>query len=199
VSNLSRLTAGIPEGPTTVPDPERFVFEYVPDLWDLLPATDRSAGAGWPGVKYAQVCVHNAKRARDHGLRAIHGTEMYTVRGPSGDAHMTLMGLGEVIPGASPEAGARELFFDGEMGRLTGHRIDPEWELWFTEQPGTKPAEEPFDAPVNVTSSAGAVAQQAGRGDARVQARQPAQRQPARPEGDQPPAGSGDRAERTTP
>jgi len=157
VSNPSLPVFGVPEGDPAAPDPKRYAFEHLPDLWDLLPASERGAGGGWPGVVYAIVCTHNAKRARDSGLRPIRGAEFFSIHGPRGEAAVLLMGHGEPIPGASADAGARELLYDGEIGTLTGHTPHEDTALWFSEQAAPTPEEAPPSGEIHVTSS-GAIA-----------------------------------------
>ena len=123
---------GIPIG---APHTEDLTFDHLPDLWDLLPPD-----GGVPGILYAQVCAHNARHAQATGLRPIRGAVYYSISGPKGQAAMVLMGKGSPIPGASPCAGARELFTDSEVTKLTGFPLSDHYTLTLREEP---------NAPVN--------------------------------------------------
>jgi hypothetical protein len=133
--------AGEPVGVDRATAPTGRVFPYIPKLHEVL----KQPPGGWPGVVYAQVCVHNMKRATDRtdqpaNLRPIQDADFFVIRGPKGDAQMALMGTGRRIRAASPLGGARLFFTDGEVGELTGLKVadtpgvDP---IWF----GPKPAE----------------------------------------------------------
>jgi len=161
---MSYPEIGAPVGADRPTDPTARVFSYIPRLWELL----RQPPGGWPGVVYAQVCVHNMKRATDRmerpaNLRPIHGVEFFTIRGPRGDAQMALMGTGKRIRAASPLGGARLFFTDGEVSSLTGlpvenvPGVDP---IWF----GPKPQEE---APHEQTQKASGQKPQRSEGGAR--------------------------------
>lgn len=123
---------GLPVGSERREARKSAVFDHVPALHELLP------NGGWPGVTYAQVCVHNvanatAREERPANLRPIEGTMYYEIYGPKGRAQMALVGTGRAIPGASPAAGARLFFTDGEVARLTGHPV--EFPIWLRVQP----------------------------------------------------------------
>lgn len=130
---------GAPIGPDIPTSSHRLTFDHVPELWELMP------NEGWPGVTYAQVCVHNVKHARDReerpaNLRPIQDAFYYSITGPRGEAQMALVGCGKPIPGAAPESGARLFFTDGEVTRITGHAV--KYPIWFREQPEEKPSGE---------------------------------------------------------
>lgn len=182
---MSAPTLGVPIGSA---NRERGTasFDHVPKLWELLP------NGGWPGVVYAQVCVHNLAHAAERDeppgrMSPIRGTVYYEITGPRGAAQMALMGVGRPIPGASPEAGARLFFTDGEVERLTGHPV--EFPIWFRPQPADeagKPASEVKHAEVQSASGTGARAGEGGEGAGGVQARNPALRQQRGSEGTKP-------------
>lgn len=136
---MSAPLAGAPLGSDLPAQTEGRVFDHIPHLRELLP------NGGWPGVTYAQCCVHNVARARDRSerpanLRSIRGTEYFTIQGPRGSASMALVGCGTPIPGASPDAGDRLCFTDGEVEALTGHA--PKFPIWFRAQPAEPKAKE---------------------------------------------------------
>ncbi len=174
-------TLGAPIG-TDIPEGRGLkVFRHVPKLHELLP------NGGWPGVVYAQVCVHNLKAAADREerpdhLRPIRGSTYYSIVGPKGSADMALVGRGQPIPGGAPESGARLFFTDGEVAEQTGLEVG-EYPIWFRQ--------EAFHAEIEVASRADG-AGEGQEGDARVQGRGAAQRQ--REEGHVAQASGGDRA-----
>jgi hypothetical protein len=113
---------GAPIGPDIPEQQSALRFDHVPELHELLP------NGGWPGVVYAQACVHNVANAaarvdEPSHMRPIRGTEYYEVVGPKGVVQMALIGCGAPIPGAAPECGARLFFTDGEVEKLTGHAV----------------------------------------------------------------------------
>jgi len=114
---------GAPIGPDIPDGRDVQVFDHIPDLYELLP------NGGWPGVVYAQVCIHNLKAAADRTerpdhLRPIRGSSYYSIVGPRGRSDMALVGRGKPIAGAAPEAGARLFFTDGEVQLETGLQVD---------------------------------------------------------------------------
>lgn len=122
------MLPGAPIGPDISEDRTRTVYDHIPKLHELLP------NAGWPGVTYAQVCVHNIKHASDRvekpaNLRPIRGTSYYSISGPLGEAQMALVGCGKPIHGAAPEGGARVCYTDGEVSKLTGIKVASA--IWF--------------------------------------------------------------------
>jgi hypothetical protein len=124
---------GVPIGSEREPGDALRAFDHVPRLHELLP------NGGWPGVMYAQVCVHNVANAAlrtevPANLRAIRGTVNYEIVGPRGSAQMALVGTGKPIPATPPECGARLFFTDGEVERLTGHPVK-EYVIWLRPQP----------------------------------------------------------------
>ena len=136
---MSYAEIGAPVGSERPTNPNARVFTHIPRLQELL----LNPPGGWPGVVYAQVCVHNMKRASDRTerpahLRPIHGVDFFTIRGPKGDVSMALMGTGTRIRAASPLGGARLFFTDGEVADLTGlpvedvSGVDP---IWFSPKP----------------------------------------------------------------
>jgi hypothetical protein len=176
---MSAPTIGAPIGPD-IPTSERtVVFDHVPKLRELI------SYGGWPGVVYAQVCIHNVKNASDREerpahLRPIRGSFYYSIRGPKGLADMALVGTGSPIPGASPDAGERLFFTDGEVGKLTG--LEVPYPIWLRHQPQEETRGEGF--PVSQAA-------ENREGSSRVQARQPAQRKQKRPGREKQKAGSG--------
>ncbi len=90
-------------------------YDHVPTLKELLPTT-----SGIPGVEYVQVCQANAKPAQDDGWGGVEGTKLYTINGPKGSSDMILACKGEPIQGASTQEGARKMFLDPDIYRLTG-------------------------------------------------------------------------------
>lgn len=162
------LLSGAPVGPDVPTQGAQREFDHIPHLRDLLPS------GGWPGVTYVQACVHNVARAKERverpaNLRTIRGTEYYEIVGPRGRASMALVGCGVPIPGASPDAGDRLCFTDGEVEALTGHA--PKYPIWFRPQPEEKPGEE-----IQVTQGSDRPSQGAHR-DEGVSTRELAQRQ----------------------
>jgi len=137
---------GAPVGPDSHAPATARTFNGIPHLRELLP------NGGWPGVVYALVCVHNIARAKARvekpaNLRTIRGTEneFFAIEGPRGRASMALLGCGVPIPGASPEAGDRLCFTDGEVETLTGHV--PKYPIWFRPQPEVTDGEKEPSAP----------------------------------------------------
>jgi hypothetical protein len=127
---MTSAIPGAPIGPDIESSHRERVYDHVPRLRELLP------NGGWPGVVYAQVCVHNLKAASDRAdrpanLRPIRGATYYSILGPNGEAAMALVGQGKPIPGAAPEAGERLFFTDGEVEKQTGHEV--EWPIWFAD------------------------------------------------------------------
>lgn len=163
---MSSNLLGAPIGPEIAIRGHALRFDHIPQLWELLP------NGGWPGVTYAQACVHNvayaaAREERPSHMRPIRGTEYYEITGPVGTAQMALVGCGAPISGASPSGGARLFFTDGEVERLTGHAVG-EYVIWFRPQ-------EDSDAEKQIPQAADG-AGRGPQGPERVQARQPAQR-----------------------
>jgi hypothetical protein len=162
-------------------------FSHIPRLREVL------AHGGWPGAIYAQVCIHNLKAARERTERParldeLHGGQVYyTISGPKGQAQVALVGTGDVIPGGNPESGNRLFFTDGEIGQLTGHKI--QYPIWLRPQP-----EEESDAGREEVESA-----QGRDGDAGVRARKAPQRVKIGARGHQLRASQGDRDERSRP
>lgn len=185
---MSAPSFGLPSRSTMRPQGVRKVFTHIPRLHELMPR------AGWPGVVYAQVCVHNMQLASERtaepaGLSPIifgFGTLFYTIQGPKGEVGMALMGSGERIVGAAPEAGARLFFTDGEVERETGLKV--EFPIWFRAIEVDTNAEVP-SAPRADRAGEGS------RGPEGVQLRPPAQRKSQRPQGDQQETGGGNRIE----
>jgi len=173
---MSAPTIGAPIGPDIPESARNTVFDHVPKLRELI------SYGGWPGVVYAQVCVHNVKNALDRTerptrLRPIRGSFYYSIRGPSGVADMALVGNGDPIPGASPDAGERLFFTDGEVGKITG--LEVPYPIWLRHQPEESHAGQEVD-----------VTQDSNR-DARVQARRTPQRKQKRPGREKKKSGSG--------
>ena len=162
-------------------------FSQIPRLRDVL------SHGGWPGATYAQVCIHNLKSARERTERPAEldelegGSIYYTISGPKGTAQVALVGTGKIIPGGNPESGNRLFFTDGEIGKLTGHKI--KYPIWLRPQP-----EEESDAGREEVESA-----QGRDGDAGVRARKAPQRQKVGARGHQLRASQGDRDERSRP
>jgi len=132
---------GIPIGSEVERGANTRVFDHVPALHEL------QKREGWPGITYAQVCVHNLMRAKERTqapahLTLIGGTSYYTIAGPKGEVSMALVGRGKRIPGAAPEAGARLFFTDGEVEELTGHPVV--YPIWLRPQEVAGSAEESF-------------------------------------------------------
>lgn len=135
---MSAPVLGVPVGPDPRSTTRTRVFDHVPHLRELMPST-----GGWPGIIYAQVCVHNVANAIEREenpahLRQIRGSEYFEITGPKGTVQMALVGCGTPIPGASPNAGARLFFTDGEVERLTGHPVKAP--IWLRPQPKEEPA-----------------------------------------------------------
>jgi hypothetical protein len=137
---MSSAIPGAPIGPDIEPSSRQKSYDHIPRLRELLP------NGGWPGVTYAQVCIHNLKAASDRterpaNLRPIRGSSYYTIMGPNGTASMALVGCGQPIPGAAPEGGERLFFTDGEVAS-TGHAVPVP--IWFSAKP--EPRFEPGDS-----------------------------------------------------
>jgi len=180
---------GIPIGSEVERGANTRVFDHVPALHEL------QKREGWPGITYAQVCVHNLMRAKERAqapahLTLIGGTSYYTVVGPKGQVSMALVGCGKQIPGAAPEAGARLFFTDGEVEELTGHPVV--FPIWLRPQEVAGSAEEPF-APRADRAGEGA------QGHAGVPEGLPPQRKQQRPGGQVAGSGGRDRDERSGP
>lgn len=183
---MTTAIPGAPIGPDIPSSDRRVVYDHVPELHELL------SNGGWPGVVYAQCCVHNLKAASDRDtkpahLRPIRGAGYYSIRGRKGIAEMALVGCGSPIQGAFPEGGARLFFTDGEVESQTGFAVRAP--IWFGVQ------EESDAEAVEGTPGRDTRAREGLEGDERVQARQPAQRQ--RSEGHTAQAGSRDRDARS--
>ena len=169
---MSGLPLGAPVQRRATHGPKTRDFDHIPRLREVL------AHGGWPGAIYAQVCIHNLKAARERSERPaqldeLHGGSIYyTITGPRGTAQVALVGTGEVIPGANPEAGNRLFFTDGEIGQITG--LPVQTPIWLRPQ-----FEEDDDAEVPRAPRANG-AGQGRQGDARVEARHAPQRQPKR-------------------
>jgi hypothetical protein len=127
----------------TTEQPKAYAFNKIPYLNDLLPKT-----AGLPGVIYAQVCTHHARRAQDEGWLRVVGTMVYTIQGPEGCADMELLARGKPIPGAGHLSGARQCLIDTEVYRLTGFP-DPD-----APTAGSEPAKADPAKPTTPTTSA---------------------------------------------
>lgn len=160
---MSAPHLGVPVGPDPRSTHRTRSFDHVPALHELLPY------GGWPGITYAQCCVHNtanatAREEEPAHLRPIRGTEFFEIRGPKGTVQMALVGCGEIIPGASPDAGARLFFTDGEVERLTGLPVPAP--IWFRPQPAAEP---PKEEPPSGSRSQQPSAQAGAGQDARVQ------------------------------
>ena len=181
---------GAPIGPDIPDGRDVQTFDHIPDLYELLP------NGGWPGVVYAQVCIHNLKAAADRTerpdhLRPIRGSTYYSIVGPRGRSDMALVGRGKPIPGSAPEAGARLFFTDGEVQLETGLQVDSP--IWFRRL-RKEDVWEDADAEVHVTQEDRA--QEDREGDARVERGRASQRKQARPSGQEQEAGGGDSPER---
>lgn len=130
---------GAPIGPAITQGRGAREFDHIPGLHELLDGTVGPPG-GWPGITYAQACIHNVANAAERmekpaHMRPIGGATYYTIVGPRGSCQMALVGCGERIRGASPEAGARLFFTDGEVERLTGLELGKRATIWFRPQP----------------------------------------------------------------
>ena len=163
------MQIGSPLTPRTPNARRLLTFDRIPTLWDVLP------NGGLPGVKYAQVCVANVKAAADREeppdhFVSIEGAPYYTIVGPLGSADMVLLGSGEPIEGAAPEAGARFFFTDSEVETLTGLRV--QYPIHFHP-------EVPTHGPKVDVAQGAARAAQGSQGDVRVQARHAPQRKRA--------------------
>lgn len=168
---MSAPILGVPVGPDPRNNQRNRSFDHVPALWELLP------NGGWPGITYAQVCVHNTANAVERSdepahLRPIRGTDYFEIRGPRGTAQMALVGTGSPIPGANPDCGARLFFTDGEVERLTGLPVG-KYPIWLRAQP----KEESGGTPSQPSAQAAAAGPgEGGKGSPRVQGGDPAQR-----------------------
>ena len=165
------------------------VFQHIPRLREILP------NGGWPGITYAQVCVHNLKNAADRSdppgrLREMKGGSIfYTIEGPKGSIEVALVGTGTLIPGASPDAGNRLFYTDGEIGLRTG--LSVQYPIWLRTQASE---EEPDGEVVPVSQAAAPEPRQSRESAARVQRRNAPQRVEVRAQSPEPEAGDRDRA-----
>ena len=187
---MSGLPLGAPVQRRQSFTPTTRVFDHIPRLREVL------AHGGWPGAIYAQVCIHNLKAAKERTERPARLDELqggqvyYTITGPKGRAEVALVGTGEVIPGASPEAGNRLFFTDGEIGKLTG--LPVQYPIWLRPQEDEhEPRRREVAQPAR-DDRAG----EGQEGDGRVRPRQPAQRKRERTDRPFTEAGSRDRAQR---
>lgn len=107
----------------------QFDFDHIPSLRELL------GTGGSPGLEYAQICTHNLKRAEQDlkdqadpasGWRLLPQGRTYTIVGPKGHADMCLMRRGKRIPGTDGTSGARKVFVDPDVLKLTGINPNPE-------------------------------------------------------------------------
>lgn len=129
-------------------------FPGIPDLRDLLP------NGGLAGIVYAQVTTNHTREAQEIGLRPIKHTEVFTIQGPTGTVSVILTGKGTPIPGASPDAGARECVLDGDIFVRTGLPVPDrmtEYVFWFGPPPEGFATEESTDgSEIPVTQGADA-------------------------------------------
>jgi len=118
-----------PELTTTGP----YTYNHVPKLKELF----RTNG-GLPGVRYAQVCTSNAKAAQDDGWGPVENAKLFSIAGPKGTADIILACKGTPTRSGSAHDGARTMFLDHDIYRLTG--------LWLGELPDELQAEFSVDA-----------------------------------------------------
>lgn len=90
-------------------------LDHIPTLRELMPKT-----AGLPGVKYGIVALVNQKAAQDSGWDGVADQRIFTIEGPKGSTDAALICNGEPAEGMSPDSGARRLYLDQDLYRLTG-------------------------------------------------------------------------------
>ena len=127
-----------PPNSTVTPSTRPFVYDHIPQLSELLPQF-----RGRPGFVYAQVTNQNLRRAQDESWRKVEGTVIYTIIGPKGEADMELMVRGGLIPGQSPDSGARLCVVDQTVEELTGLTIPVLWKETSPTNTPTTPTKEP--------------------------------------------------------
>lgn len=96
-------------------------FSQIPRLEDLL------EHGGIPGIDYAYVLGNNIHKAQRDGFSILHRVPSFAITGPKGTAACILMGTGEPITGADPNAGRVCLYVDEEIETLAGlNQLDAE-------------------------------------------------------------------------
>jgi hypothetical protein len=151
--------------------PRAYTFDHIPILRELLPKQH-----GRPGLIYAQVHVANLRRAQDQGWREIDGTAAYTIVGPKGHIDMKLMGKGKPIAGIGHASGKRRCVYDLDIEERTGLLVKSKpLNVNGAESAngGTTSAGRPVESKPQAT---GPREVESRKGDARVQARDSAQR-----------------------
>ena len=95
---------------------EEYVYDHIPTLKELLPAS-----GGRPGVQYAQVTSERLWLAQKSEFRKVSGAQMmYTIRGPKGEVHCELYGEGRPIKGQGSKSGKRICWLDTLIREKTG-------------------------------------------------------------------------------
>ena len=94
---------------------ERYTYDHVPTLRELMPTN-----GGLPGVQYGLVCVHNQRHAQDAGWQGVEKAKVFTIASDQGSVDMILACQGTPVRGMSPDMGARKMFVDEDVYRLTG-------------------------------------------------------------------------------
>ena len=96
--------------------PEKYVYDHIPTLKELLPEK-----RGLPGVEYAQVTTDNLWLAQQNDWSKLSGKQkLYTIRGPQGEVHCELYGKGKPIKGQSSKGGKRICWIDKLIKEKTG-------------------------------------------------------------------------------
>lgn len=195
-----------PVGPASAYQRPR-VYDCIPKLGPKFPGDDRPSllpkHGGIVGFVYIQIPVEFHKALQDRGWLDIFDAKTYTIEGPSGSLDMRLMCKGAQIRGLEPTSSKRQCYipleyvclktgFDPRTGRAPEEKLEEET---FTPPPPPSldlTPEELQNAQVSEPQGA-----QAQEGPARVQGGDTPQREPERPEGDEPQAGPSHRPERS--
>lgn len=69
---------------------------------------------------YGIVAIPNQKAAQDAGWGGVDDQKIFTLEGPRGTADAALVCQGSPIRGLDPQGGARKLYLDMDLYRLTG-------------------------------------------------------------------------------
>jgi hypothetical protein len=110
-----------------------YTYDHIPELVELLPNT-----GGQPGLTYAQVCTHNARKAQDNGWKKVRGAKVYSIVTNKGIADMELLCKGEQAKGLDTKSGKRECLIDWAVQDLTGLCPNPKEAAKRNEPPKEK-------------------------------------------------------------
>lgn len=75
---------------------------------------------GQPGLEYLQCPVEQQRYWQGEGWKTVRNTNVYTIRGPSGQLDCVLLVKGERLQTSDHQANKRVLFLDPDISRVTG-------------------------------------------------------------------------------